>query len=191
MYTFTDLCTHSQIYVHIFRFVCTFTDLCTHLQIYLHIHRSMYQYTFTDLSVHSQIYVRIYRFVYLFTDLCRSLQICLHIYKSQYIRKSGYRFGDWCTNLIPYTRILNTHLQIPVHIHKSPYAFRDSFTHLQIWLRKHGLRYSYTLRFVNSSATIMAPYSNINSNTLLQSPITTQNCSLNSYLSSFFLSFFL
>lgn len=49
------------------------------------------------------------------------------------------------------TQILNTHLQIPAHIHKSQYAFRDFFTHWQIWSHRHRLRYSYTHR------SIMAP----------------------------------
>lgn len=52
------------------------------------------------------------------------------------------RFEDlqmrWHTHT--HTHILNTYLQIPVHIDKPQNTFRDSFTHLQIGLRIHRLR---------------------------------------------------
>lgn len=40
-YPFTDLATHLQIYVHIYRSMYTFTDLATHLQIYTHLQMSI------------------------------------------------------------------------------------------------------------------------------------------------------
>ena len=58
--------------------------------------------------------------MYAFRDWSTHLHIhVLHIFKSDYAHTHSW---------LAHTLILKTHLQIPVHMHKSQYAFRDYFT---------------------------------------------------------------
>lgn len=84
----------------------TFSDLCTHLQIGLHIYRCLYIYrsvcAFADLFSLSNLNtdLQIFSFFFFFTHA----RICIHTHRSEYTHRSRYTFANDIATIITHRK---------------------------------------------------------------------------------------